>query len=149
MTKEELRDFSLRISQASKSGLVAVTYEIIINYLNSAKAGQAEENEKEFLFNIKKAKQFMDNLISSLDLKYKLSYELLNIYLFINRCLVEAVTKKHADNLGRLIGILDKLRNSFEEVSSQDTTGPVMKGAPKVYAGLTYSKRALNEYTAG
>lgn len=36
MTKEDIRDFSMKITQCSKTGLVVITYEIIENYLNSA-----------------------------------------------------------------------------------------------------------------
>lgn len=147
MTKEEMKGYSLRITQSSKSQLVVITYEIIVNYLNAAneafKAGRTED----FIFNIKKAKHFVDNLISSLDLTYQLSLELLSIYLFINRSLVEAIVKKKDSQIEKLVCIMDKLRAGFEEISKEDKSGPVIKDAPKVYAGLTYSKDKLNEYT--
>ena len=41
--------------------------------------------------------------------------------------------------LDTVLSMLLKLRKSFYEVSRQDTTGPVMRNAEQVYAGLTYS----------
>ena len=37
---------------------------------------------------------------------------------------------------------MEKLHASFEEVSRQDTSAPVMTGGEKVYQGLTYGKWA-------
>ena len=70
MTEEKIREFSLRISQTSRTGLVAITDEIIITYIEDAKKALGENDKEAFLFNIGKAKQFVDDLSSSLDIKY-------------------------------------------------------------------------------
>lgn len=147
MTKVEIRDYTLKITQSSKTQLVVISYEIIINYLTSAKTSLEFNDTKDFLSNIKKAKEFVDNLLSSLDLQYKLSFELMNIYLFINRCLIEALAKKESNKIDRIISMIEKLKVGFMEVSKVDHSGPVIKDAQKVYAGLTYGKGTLNEYT--
>lgn len=147
MTKEEIRDYSLKISQSSKSQLVVLTYEIIINYLESAQKAFEQGQTEDFQFNIKKAKQFVDNLLSSLDVKYKLALELMSIYLFVNKSLQEVVSKNNIEKLNAVIGIIEKLKLGFYEISKEDKSGPSFKNAPKVYAGLTYGKGKLNEYT--
>ena len=58
MTEEKIREFSLRISQTSRTGLVAITDEIIITYIEDAKKALGENDKEAFLFNIGKAKQF-------------------------------------------------------------------------------------------
>lgn len=147
MTKEEIKEFSLKISQASRSQLVVVTYEIIIKYLFYAKEAMENQQPEEFIFNFKKAKGFVDNLISSLDLKYKVSYDLMSMYLFINKCLVKGIAKKESDKIDDLIAIINKLKSAFEEISKSDDSGPALKNSQKVYAGLTYGRNALNEHT--
>lgn len=37
------------------------------------------------------------------------------------------------------------MKESFEEIAKQDTSGPVMENSQQVYAGLTYGKGSLNE----
>lgn len=49
MTEEKIREFSLRISQTSRTGLVAITDEIIITYIEDAKKALGE-NDKEAFF---------------------------------------------------------------------------------------------------
>ena len=41
--------------------------------------------------------------------------------------------------------MIKELRESYEKISSQDTSAPIMENAQTVYAGLTYGKDSLNE----
>ena len=41
--------------------------------------------------------------------------------------------------------VMTKLKEAFEEVAKQDTSGPLMENTQQVYAGLTYGKGSLNE----
>lgn len=147
MTKKDLKDYSVRITQSSKTGLVVITYEIIINYLDSAKKAFEKDDLKEFVFNVNKAKQFVNQLSSCLDFKYSISKELFEIYLFINRTLSESVIKKDVVNIQSIIGIVEKLKSAFSEVGKNEKNGSVMENTEKIYAGLTYSKGKLNEIT--
>lgn len=147
MTKKDIKDYSVRITQSSKTGLVVITYEIIINYLNSANKAFEKDELKDFVFNVNKAKQFVNQLSSCLDFKYSISKELFEIYLFINRTLSESVIKKDAVNIKSIIGIAEKLKSAFSEVGKNEKTGSVMENTEKIYAGLTYSKGKLNEIT--
>ena len=53
MTKEEIQEYSLRVTQGNKSDLVVVTYDIILKYLEDArKEYQAGEKDK-FVFQVK------------------------------------------------------------------------------------------------
>ena len=147
MTKKELQEYSIRVTQSSKTGLVVITYEIITNYLESAKKAYDVEDIKDFIHNINKAKQFVNELSSCLDFKYKISLELFEIYLYINRVLVDAVIKKDKDQIDSIIGIIGKLKEAFSKISEEEKIGSVMNNTEKIYAGLTYSKGKLNEYT--
>lgn len=147
MTKKELQEYSIRVTQSSKTGLVVITYEIIINYLETAKKVFDETDIKEFVYNINKSKQFVNELSGCLDFKYKISLELFEIYLFINKTLVEAIVKKDKTNINSVISMIEKLKDSFEKISKDEKPGSLMENTEKIYAGLTYSKGKLNEYT--
>ncbi len=77
MTKEEIREYTLRISQRSKMELIVITLEIIENYLNVAMKGE------ELVYNVNKAKQFINRLSGCLDFKYPISKELFEACSFL------------------------------------------------------------------
>lgn len=147
MTKEEIKDFSMKISQSSKTELVVITYEIIINYIESAKECHAGEDMEGFVFNIKKAKQFVNDLSVNLDFHYKLSFDLMSLYMFINKSLVSAQVRRTTEMLDECIKIVSSLKNAFDSISSEDKRGAAMPNSEQVYVGLTYGKGSkLNEY---
>ena len=45
---------------------------------------------------------------------------------------------------GIFIVMIQELKESYEQVSSQDTSAPIMQNTQTVYAGLTYGKTSLN-----
>ena len=147
MTKEEINIFSKRVAQSSKSELVVISYEIILNYIASAKAELAKEDTEKFVFNVKKAKQFVNDLSSVLDFSQKLSFELMNIYMYVDRCLVKSIVKRNNCDLDTVESVIGKLKIAFEEVSKTDDSGAMMKNGEQIYAGLTYGRGVLNEVT--
>ncbi len=142
MTKSEINEFTKRIAQSNKTQLIVITYEIIVNYIESA---QNSGSDRDFIYNIQKAQQFLNDLTSALDYSYELSYDLLSLYSFANRCFVKSIARKQDCNLDTIKNMMLKLRESFEKVSREDKSGPVIKGAEPVYAGITYGKGSLNE----
>lgn len=144
MTKTEINAYTNRITNASRTELIVIMYEIAKGYILSAIESKEQGDVIQYKFNLKKAKQFVNELNSVLDFKYNISYELSSIYMYMNRSLVEAVLTEESQVLPRLVGMLDKLREAFVKVSAQDNGGPVMTNVQSVYAGLTYSKSDLN-----
>ena len=76
MTTEEKRRFTARISQANKSELVVIVFEMFDYCIEQAedgfKSGDLQKAEKY----LKSAKGCVSELRGSLDLKYELSYNL-------------------------------------------------------------------------
>lgn len=142
MNKEDIRAYSMRISQSNKTQIVVITYEIIINYLDSGRVCLDNSNVTEFVFNMKKARQFVNQLSSALDFHYNISYELMNLYMFASDCLLKSEIRKEDVNLDVVRDMMVKLKAAFEKVSEQDKSGAVMQGGERVYAGLTYGKNA-------
>ena len=143
MTREEINQFSMRISQSNRTQIVVITYEIIINYLDSARDSFDNSNVTDFVRNVRKARQFVNELSSVLDFRYKISFELMNLYMFANECLLKAELRREDVNLEVVRDMMIKLRDSFETVSKQDNSKPVMQVREKVYEGLTYGKNGM------
>ena len=70
MTKEKKQEFTLKITQANKTGLVVILYEMTLAFLEDASAAFDAGDKAEFKKSIGKAKDCIDELIASLDLSY-------------------------------------------------------------------------------
>ncbi len=146
MTADEKKVFSLRISQGSKTEIVVISYEIILNYIESANECFRSGDMDEMVKNLKAAKAFIDDLASSLDLKYGISYDLLNLYRYSNKIILSCIIKKSVEGLATVENIIRNLMESFSKVAKQDTRGSAIEGSSRVFAGLTYGNNSkLNE----
>ena len=146
MTKEEKNVFSLRIANSSKTELIVITYDIIVNYVDAAVHAYSVDDLDLVVFNLQKAKQFLNNLSSCLDFEYGISYELMNLYIYVNNCLVRDIAKRKPESADIIKSVIEKLRASFDVVSVSDTSGKVMKNSERVYVGYTYGRTStLNE----
>ena len=143
MTREQLKDYGMKVTQANGTELVKLTLELAAIYIGEAEKSVSDENE--FRNNIKKARAFIGHLITSLNMKYAISKELFNIYLYINNELRKAGIRKDITLLPRIKGITETLSEAFAEICNEDKGGPVMQNTQQVYVGLTYSKGSLNE----
>ncbi len=145
MKKEAIRDFTVRVTQASQSELTVILYEMILAEIKDAKeayeAGDLEAFDKE----LKRAQKFVTELQSSLDFQYQISYDLMSLYLFVNKRIITAIIRREPSTLDSAESIMKKLLVGFEGVSRADKRGPVMRNTQQLYAGLTYGRGYLNE----
>lgn len=144
MQKDKLQQYTARITQANPSQLVVITYELIIDSLEEA-AVLCGHDEKGFKGEINRARKLIHNLMSSLDLKLHISHELLRLYQFADRQLVDVSWKGSTEELDGVKKVIKSLKKGFEGVAKEDTSGPVMSNTQQLYAGLTYGKKDLNE----
>ena len=80
MDKEKQKDFARRVSQANKTQLVAITYDIILENIKCAKEADSVDG---FRAELKSAQKFLGELMRSLDFKYPISVNLLRIYEYV------------------------------------------------------------------
>lgn len=144
MTKELIKTFQYRITQATASQLVVILYDLAGQYLEDACESVEEVQVRD---NIYMTGKVIDQLISGLDMQYEVSANLFVIYNHIKRTLISASVSLDKAELKRINGLLKKLRTSFYEVSRQDTSEPLMKNTQTVYSGLTYSKGGIGNET--
>lgn len=146
MTPEQIKDFSLRISQCNRTELIVIMDEIIIAYIKGAQDGLMQGEKETFRFQLEKARQFLDELSSSLDMRFEISHELSSLYSYVRKSLILASAKENGENLAQCISIMERLREAFEQVTKNDQSGKMIQGSQKVYAGLTYGPGSnLNE----
>ncbi len=145
MTKSEINEYAMRISQASRSELIVIMYEVAIKYIDDGIKALADGDAEEFRHDIKKAKSFVNELASVLDLKYPVSKNLLSLYTYMNNVMVKADITLKTEDLIKVKGMLEKLHLGFLEVSRQDNSKPLMSNVQQVYTGLTYSRNSLND----
>jgi flagellar protein FliS len=145
MTKELKQEFTLRITQANKTQLITILYEMILLYIGEAKEALSQGNQTEYKGAIRKIRGCMNELTASLNFEYELAQNLLQLYLYVNRELVQASVHNQKENLEHIRMVIGELRNAYKKIEDQDQSGPVMGNTQTVYAGLTYGKNTLTE----
>lgn len=145
MNKEEIKAFTLRVTEANSCDLIVILYDIVLCDISNAKKAYEKNDLKEFTDRIHHATRFMNELISSLNYEGGLAKDLLSLYSYCNKSLSSAVAGSNPKALDIVTDIITKLRSSFKTLADADQSGPLMRNAQSVYAGLTYGKGCLNE----
>lgn len=145
MKKEAIKEFTVRVTQASRSELTVILYEMILTELKEAKEAYGQGDLAAFDKELKLAQKYVTELQATLNYSYDISYELLSLYLYVNKRIITAIIRKNPDTLDSAESVLKKLLTGFEGVSNMDKSGPMMRNTQQLYAGLTYGKGYLNE----
>ncbi len=148
MTKEVKQELTLRITQANKTQLITILYEMVLLYLDEAADALAADDKAEFKGVIRKLRGCMNELTASLNLEYELAQNLLQLYLYVNRELVQASSHFEKENLEHIRKVIMELHQAYQKIEGQDRSGPVMGNTQTVYAGLTYGRNTLTENIA-
>ncbi len=145
MKKELIQEFSMRVTQASRSELIVIMYEIILSDIQSAKEAYAENDIATYEKELAHAGRFVNELMGALDYSVGLSYHLMSLYIYASSELTAAKVRRQPELLDSVTEVFEKLLVGYKKVSEEDVSGPVMKNTQQVYAGLTYGKGTLNE----
>ena len=148
MTRELKQEFTLRITQANKTQLITILYEMVLLYLDEAQEALRVEDKAEFKSAVRKIRGCMNELTASLNLDYELAQNLLQLYLYVNRELVQASSHYEPENLEHVRLVIGGLHKAYEKIEGQGTSGPVMGNTQAVYAGMTYGRNTLMENVA-
>lgn len=145
MTKELKQEYTLRITQANKTQLITILYEMILLYLDEAREALDKGEKSVYKNAIRKIRGCMNELTESLHLEYEIAQNLLQLYLYINKELVHASIHYDKENLAHVEAVIRPLQEAYRKLEMQDSSGPVMANTQTVYAGLTYGRNTLNE----
>lgn len=145
MTKEQKQDFTRRITQANRSELVLIKFEMLFVYMDNICEYFQKEDKQELTNHVRYADAVLKSFQETLDFQYEISAQLYALYDFHRRQLSKVIIKNSAEGLDQSREMLLKTYHAFQEAAKQDTSGPLMRNAQQVYAGYTYGKHDLNE----
>lgn len=148
MTRELKQEYTLRITQANKTQLITILYEMALLYVDEAKAALAAGDRPGLKDAVRRIQGCMCELMDSLHLEYEVAQNLLQLYLYVNREVARAALRGEEEHLENVRPVLEKLATAYRQIEGQDATGPIMGNAQTVYAGLTYGKDTLTENMA-
>lgn len=148
MTKELKQEYTLRITQANKTQLITILYEMALQYVNEAKEALAAGDRTAFKNAVRRIQGCMCELMDSLHLEYEVAQNLLQLYLYINREVAKAALYNSEENLEHVRPVLENLAAAYRKIEGEDMTEPVMGNTQAVYAGLTYGRDNLMENAA-
>lgn len=148
MTKELKQEYTLRITQANKTQLITILYEMILLYIDEAKDALDIDSRADYKMAVRKIQGCVNELMDSLHLEYDLAQKLLQLYLYINRELAQASIHYNMEHLEHVRMVIGELQKAYKKIEGQDHTGPVMGNSQTVYVGLTYGKSTLTESIA-
>lgn len=145
LKKEQIQEFTRRITQSNKGGLVIVMYDILFVYISDAKEAYKKESWDDYKEAIRHAERTIEELISALNFSYGLAAELYRIYVFCRDSLAKAMYKRDIEEVLMVERLMKRLYEAFSETMKQDTSAPLMSNTQQVYAGYTYGRDDLVE----
>lgn len=143
MTQELKQEFTRKISQANKTQLIVILYEMALTYMEEGKAACEVGDRGAFRTAIRRTRGCINELLASLHFEYDMAMQFLQLYLYVNRELARADVRMRREPLQNAEKVICGLLGAYRELSTQDTDPPVMANAEAVYAGLTYDRKQL------
>ena len=145
MTDGMIKDYTLRISQGSRSDIIVVLYDLAIHYMQDAAEALRSGNHERARSKCTNAVRVFGDLEGALDFSYEISFPLFRIYEFLSKEVSMAVIKNDPECLSTPIKLMQSLNESFEKIAQEDSSGPAMGNSQTVYSGLTYGRGTLND----
>lgn len=146
-----VEDYTARITTSTPLGLVIINYELAIHNIHLAKENCENGEYGDFEIHVRKAQAYLMVLMSSLDMTFDISGQLLEVYLYVNKLLINSVFQRNTNTICDACDMLGSLLDGWRMIAKEEskTTLPVMENAEQLIAGLTYKDGKLSEYIMG
>jgi len=145
MDEELKKALAARVAQANPSELVVILYDMIDISMEEAETLLESGNRDGFKRELSRAQKSLRELTVTLDMQYDISKQLMPLYLYANRCMIDSLRTFNTVLFADIRAVLKPLGDAFRTIAEQDFSPPVMQHTQQVYAGLTYGPGALNE----
>ena len=116
MQKEQIQEFTSKITLSNRTGLTVVTYEILFAYLADAKSALKEERFDDYKQAIRQAQKCISELMVTLNFSYELAAELYRVYSYGKELLAKALYKRSGAEIDECESLMRMLYTSFVEV---------------------------------
>ena len=140
MTNDKIQNFTMRVSQANRTEMVTILYDIGQTYIEDAVNSLKNDNKTQFRVEVGRVRNTLKELMNSVDTSQQLGQNLLELYIFCSSELTKAFIYYSATELYHVGSIFKKLGDAYREAAKKDLSGPVMANAQKVYDGITYNR---------
>lgn len=107
------------VMMANPMELIVMLYNGCIKQLKLARISINDKNIEQTNICLQKAQDIVTELIMSLDFKYELSNQLLNLYEFVNYQIMQINISKDSESIEPLIEMLTSLRDAWVQVQKQ------------------------------
>lgn len=145
MTNEQIKDFTLRVTQANHSELMIILFDVEKAFIKDGITEYEAGNVDGYVKSIELAKKAHNEIMSGVNEEDKAGRNMLSVLRYIYKMLIASAIKRVPQELDRMLEMLDKFRECFVAIKAVDDPEPVMKNTHQVYAGLTYGRGTLNE----
>jgi flagellar protein FliS len=141
MSNEKKQEFTLKITQANKTQLIVILYEMALIYMDEAKDAFSANERQEFRQAVARTRGCINELMASLHFEYELAIRMLELYMFVHKELARAEVRVNTEHIDNAAKIISELLKSYRELSRRDDSLPVMENAQIVFTGLTYDRK--------
>lgn len=170
MNNDKKQEFTRRIAQANSTEMVVILYDMTLAYIDDAKAaGQActagvqgtneqsaneqatdkqtgaNEAPNDFHAAIGHIQGCLSELMASLNCEYEPAPTMKELYRYCIRRVGACEVKNDPAILDEVIRVIEPLRDAYDKIKGENTSGPVMGNSQEVYAGLTYGRNDVTE----
>lgn len=148
MTTEKIREFTVRVTNANKTEMIVILYDMGIQYIDDAVSALNVYDMPLFRTEIGRIRNVLRELMASVDTSKNLGMNILRLYIYSSGELTRGYLDYSAESLNHVKNIFMHLREAYAEQSPKDTSGPVMQNAERVYNGFTYNRNSMSENLA-
>lgn len=145
MDASKKQEFTRRISNSNRGGMIVVIYDIFFTYVDEAREYWDKQEYEAFKDALRKAQRTVAQLRDGLDFRYPIAKELYPLYRFAQEQIAACFYRNSLDGLDAAQKVLRNLYAGFVEAAKQDSSEPLMKHTQQVVAGMTYQKGSLTE----
>lgn len=147
MNSTMVKDYQNRIVQAGQSDLLLINYEMLIASIGEAVEAIDAMDLTQFHKSIETSKKLLRELSDNLDFKYDLSRDLMAIYIYVSKQLIQTSINMAKEPLVSAGKVLETLLKGWQEAAAKvsKTQKPLIGNGQRVFAGLTYGKGNLVE----
>lgn len=130
------------IANATEIQLLCVTYELFLDDIKKVIDSEGEVRNRY----LTRAKETLMVLTENLNFEVALARNLFDLYVYVQNTLINHSATN--DKLEEVYRLIDAVYQGYLQLSEQEKENtPTMVNTQMVYAGMTYGKGYLNEYT--
>ncbi len=127
-----------QVAAANEIELLCLTYDLFLE-----KVGALVANNTASIPYKKDALKVLTVLIGNLDMSVALSHDLFDLYIFIQKLVIEGDYADAAE-------IMSHIRDGYVAIKNLNLDfKPTTQNAENIYAGFTYGRSSINEFVVG